>query len=177
MEQLHADIEISPAVRVETREIDLPATARAPGLARRFIREVTTEWGLYDLPSPVRPLSVFDVIVECVSEIVTNAVVHVSWTTIPHDATPIALRVCLTSNLLAVAVAVDDGDDVLPTIVPLPDPNDKAALLKRENRNGLCIVDSYMAKCRGRFDAHQLPGGGKTVGFELPLTVIARAGS
>jgi hypothetical protein len=72
MGNLHADIEPSPITHARVREIHLPATHQAPGLARRFIREVTTEWGMYVLPSPVRGLSLYDVIVECVSEIVTN---------------------------------------------------------------------------------------------------------
>jgi anti-sigma regulatory factor (Ser/Thr protein kinase) len=134
------------AERVE--RLALPASADSVRAARRFVREVLTEWQLDDQLETATLLA---------SELVANAVVHA--------ATPFDVEVCVDLDQGELVVAVTDLDTRRSSIAAmglrcLPDEPD----LDAESGRGLLIV----ARLADRWHVDPAPTG-KTVWFALSL--------
>lgn len=118
----------------------LPSDASAAGLARRFLTAVLAEWQV--------PASVVDTAELCVSELVTNAVIH--------TATPSTVTVRHDEDYLFVMVQDGGGSGG----VRQPDGYDPESVSGR----GLTLVD---ALCSAWSSEHSTEG--TTVWFELSL--------
>ncbi|KNB54227.1 hypothetical protein AC230_03695 [Streptomyces caatingaensis] len=122
------------------RTLSLPASPRSAALARRFSRLLLAEWGLDDLA---------DDAVLLLSELVTNAVVHV-----PEGSGGVELALTRTSaHLLA---QVTDCGSALPACAPARDDS--------EGGRGMWLVEQIADQW-----GHHASPGGKTVWFALPL--------
>ncbi|MCL8025033.1 ATP-binding protein [Nocardioides bruguierae] len=121
--------------------VSLPETAKAPGVARSFLREELDRWGLDD--------EVVESALLCVSEVVTNAVNHA------HSRS--LLRVSLLDGVLTVLVRDRGGSgEVQP-----PDPDEVDDPLAVWGR-GLMLVEAIADRWGSERDA-----AGTTVWFSL----------
>ncbi|WP_372410887.1 ATP-binding protein [Streptomyces luteireticuli] len=122
------------------RTLSLPASPRSAALARRFSRLLLAEWGLDDLT---------DDAVLLLSELVTNAVVHV-----PEGSGGVELALTRTSfHLLA---QVTDCGAALPACSLAGDDS--------EGGRGMWLVEQIADQW-----GHHASPEGKTVWFALPL--------
>ncbi|GGP36297.1 ATP-binding protein [Streptomyces abikoensis] len=120
--------------------VSLPASPRSVAAARRFSRGLLAEWGLDELA---------DDAVLLLSELVTNAIVHV-----PGGAGEV--RLALSRTPAQLVVQVTDGGGRLPLCAEAgPDS---------ENGRGMWLVEQLAAEW-----GHHTSGGGKTIWFTLPL--------
>jgi anti-sigma regulatory factor (Ser/Thr protein kinase) len=123
---------------------DVEADPAAVGAARRFLRRTLEEWGVDD--------DVSDAAALCLSEVVTNALIHT-----PAGA---AVRLLLDDGVLTTTVR-DGGTPGTASIEPLEDP-------LRVHGRGLQLVDAVSTRW-GSVPGHSGAGGsvGTTVWFEL----------
>jgi anti-sigma regulatory factor (Ser/Thr protein kinase) len=117
--------------------LELAATVKSPGSARRFVTDQLAMWGYATLTADAALLT---------SELVTNAVAH--------GAEPYAVEV----------VDLDDGvlvtvEDAAHEAVPAPRRQGSEA----ESGRGLAIVDSIATA----WGTSAVPGDGKVVWFRL----------
>lgn len=122
--------------------VTLPSSPRSVAAARRFARALLAEWGLHDLVADA---------VLLLSELVTNAVVHV-----PEGAGEVELVLRRTADQLVAQVS--DAGGCLPACAEAgPDS---------EGGRGMWLVEQIAA----RWGHHATGGGtGKTVWFALSL--------
>lgn len=104
-----------------TDRIELPRSERAPGIARRFVGDRLTKWGLAHVAETAQLL---------VSELVTNAVIHARSSAI--------LRIDATADSLRVTV-VDHGPGTRRRTRAVPPPNEFGG-------RGLFIVDQLASR-------------------------------
>lgn len=124
----------------------LPSDTTAPGLARRFLDETLSGWSVAD-----------DVVMTaqlCVSELVTNAVIH--------TGTPPEMTVELDDECLTVLV-LDHGGDGDVAVTEEADP-------VRVSGRGLTLVDATSSA----WGAQQTPDG-TTVWFELEVVEVTES--
>jgi anti-sigma regulatory factor (Ser/Thr protein kinase) len=119
-----------------TAEVVLPARPSSAGLARARVRERLHAWGAEDL---------LDVALLCVSEVVTNAVLHAG--------TPARLRLAWDGALLRVEVR-DEGR-AFPVRLRRPADDEP-------HGRGLVLLEALSR----RWGVHEIEGG-KTVWFEV----------
>lgn len=122
---------------VRVAETVLPGRPTSAGLARVFVNDRLVEWGLQHLADPV---------LLCVSEIVTNAVVHAGSFA--------ELTVHTDGNILRVEVRDSGGGDISPTR--------PVAAAEDTHGRGLLLVEAVSDRW-GSVDE----GDGKVVWFEL----------
>lgn len=120
----------------------LPADLRSAGEARELVRTTLDGWTDGDR---------IDDIVLCVSELVTNAVVHAS-------SSP---RILVHVRPAVIHVEVSDASDVLPT--------PRVAELNDTSGRGMSILTGFS----DRWGSLRRSGGGKTVWFEVARTGTA----
>ncbi len=120
----------------------LPADLRSAGEARELVRTTLDGWTDGDR---------IDDIVLCVSELVTNAVVHAS-------SSP---RILVHVRPAVIHVEVSDASDVLPT--------PRAAELNDTSGRGMSILTGFS----DRWGSLRRSGGGKTVWFDVARTGTA----
>ncbi|MEU7106085.1 ATP-binding protein [Streptomyces sp. NPDC046215] len=123
-----------------SRAITLPATTRSAAAARRFSERLLAEWGLDELAGDTALL---------LSELVTNAVVHVP------DASG-GIELVLTRARGHLIAQVTDAGGRLPRC--------GRAGADSENGRGMWLVEALAARW-----GHHASGNGKTVWFTLPL--------
>ncbi|MCC3767622.1 ATP-binding protein [Streptomyces sp. UNOC14_S4] len=128
-----------------SRTVSLPAAERSVADARRFSRALLTEWGLEELVDDAALL---------LSELVTNAVVHV-----PDTAGDIELALTRAHGHLVVQVT-DTGGHL---------PRCGQAGPDSENGRGMWLVEQIAALW-----GHHPSVKGKTVWFTLALPSAAR---
>lgn len=104
---------------VRSVSLGLEDDARAPGLARRFLRRTLAEWGVEDEPVETAEL--------CLSELVTNAVIHAGASS--------ELTLTLDDGMLTVAVRDHGGAGAAAHPVEDDDP-------MRVFGRGLVLVDA-----------------------------------
>lgn len=121
----------------------LPADTTAPGLARRFLDETLTRWTVDEDVVSTAQL--------CVSELVTNAVIH--------TGTPPRMTVELDDECLTVLV-LDHGGDGDVSVTGEVDP-------VRVSGRGLTLVDAVSSA----WGVQQTPDG-TTVWFELEVVEV-----
>jgi CheY-like chemotaxis protein len=114
----------------------LPAELRSAGEARAMVRRTLEGWCDEDL---------LDDIALCVSELVTNAVVHA-------QSGP---RILVHVRPTAIHVEISDDSDVMP-VVKHADPHDTSG-------RGMAILGGLS----DRWGSRRRSGGGKTVWFEI----------
>lgn len=119
--------------------VSLPATTGSVSAARRFATRLLAEWGLDELADDTALL---------LSEIVTNAVVHVPGTA--------GVELLLTRGQGHLVAQVTDAGGRLPRCGEA-DPDS-------ENGRGMWLVEQIAARW-----GHHASGNGKTVWFTLPL--------
>ena len=129
--------ELPPAARSARHRV--PADLAEAGAARRFLRRTLSEWDVDDDPA--------DTAVLCLSELVTNALIHT-------DAGCVVVA-SLDQDVLTVRVR-DSGDGMVP--------GDDAGDPLRVHGRGLRVV----AALSSRWGSDSTPGG-STVWFELDL--------
>ncbi|MFF7024997.1 ATP-binding protein [Streptomyces klenkii] len=123
-----------------TQALSLPATERSVAAARRFSRALLAEWGLHELADDAALL---------LSELVTNAVVHV-------PGTPQGVQLVLSRGEGHLVAQVTDPGGYLPRCGEAgPDS---------ENGRGMWLVEQIAAQW-----GHHASGNGKTVWFTLRL--------
>ncbi|WP_449475731.1 ATP-binding protein [Streptomyces abikoensis] len=138
----HAHPGLAPGPRPgrATRALSLPATERSVAAARSFSRALLAEWGLHELADDAALL---------LSELVTNAVVHV-------PGTPQGIQLVLSRGEGHLVVQVTDPGGYLPRCGEAgPDS---------ENGRGMWLVEQIAAQW-----GHHASGNGKTVWFTLRL--------
>ncbi|MFF7728887.1 ATP-binding protein [Streptomyces sp. NPDC008001] len=129
-----------PAPGRATHALSLPATERSVAAARRFSRQLLAEWGLHDLADDTALL---------LSELVTNAVVHV-------PGTSRGIQLVLSRSQGHLVAQVTDTGGYLPRCGEAgPDS---------ENGRGMWLVEQIAAQW-----GHHASGNGKTVWFTLRL--------
>ena len=131
---------IDPGAR--TASIRLPAEPTAPRLARRFLAEELTAWGIGE--------EVLEAAQLCLSEVVTNAV--------NHAHTVADVRLSLLEGVLTVLVRDRGGSGEV--VQPEPSEEDPLAVYGR----GLMLVEALTDRWGSERDA-----GGTTVWFALDL--------
>ncbi len=114
----------------------LPAELRSAGEARAMVRRTLDGWCDEDL---------LDDIALCVSELVTNAVVHA-------DSAP---RILVHVRPTVIHVEISDDSDVMP-VVKHADPHDTSG-------RGMAILGGLS----DRWGSRRRSGGGKTVWFDI----------
>lgn len=114
----------------------LPAELRSAGEARAMVRRTLDGWCDEDL---------LDDIALCVSELVTNAVVHAQS----------APRILVHVRPTAIHVEISDDSDVMP-VVKHADPHDTSG-------RGMAILGGLS----DRWGSRRRSGGGKTVWFDI----------
>ncbi|MEV7430257.1 ATP-binding protein [Nocardioides sp. NPDC092400] len=134
-----------------TTSVLLEGDPRATGAARRFLREHLRAWGVDDEPVDDAQL--------CLSELVTNAVVHAG--------TASELRVVLDDGVLTVTVR-DLGGLGKPAVGGEPHPSEDLDPLRVYGR-GLQLVDALSQRWGSERDVT-----GTTVWFTLELGTYAR---
>lgn len=127
--------------------VRLPSSPRSVAAARRFSRGLLTEWGLDELA---------DDAVLLLSELVTNAIVHV-----PEGSGEV--RLALSRTPAQLVVQVTDGGGRLPLC--------GEAGADSENGRGIWLVEQLATEW-----GHHTSGGGKTIWFTLPLPGAAPLG-
>ncbi|MEU5429518.1 ATP-binding protein [Streptomyces olivoreticuli] len=128
-----------------SRAISLPATVRSVAAARRFSEGLLAEWGLHELAGDTALL---------LSELVTNAVVHV-----PDAAGDIELALTRAQGHL-IAQVTDTGGHL---------PRCGEAGPDSENGRGMWLVEQIATRW-----GHRPSARGKTVWFTLALPAPAR---
>ena len=118
--------------------LDVAADPVAVSAARKFLRRTLKDWGIDDETT--------DTAVLCLSELVTNALIHAR--------TACAIRAVLDGSALTVTVR-DGGSPGAASTVPLDDP-------LRVHGRGLQLVDSLVTRWRSQRDSV-----GTTVWFVL----------
>lgn len=138
-----ADTEAEADARAQVAALRLPPDPRAPGRARRFLRQELDRWQV--------AADVVDTAQLCLSEVVTNAV--------NHAHTVADVRLSLLDDVLTVLVRDHGGagDAVAPAPVDVDDP---LAVWGR----GLALVDALAERWGSERDAV-----GTTVWFALPV--------
>lgn len=134
-----SDVEPDVTEEVLVADIMLPQRAASAGAARAFVASRLREWGADD---------VSDAVVLCVSEVVTNAVVHA--------ATAAHLSVRLAEGVVRVDVA-DFGTSAIPSVR-------KKATTQDTHGRGLLLVDVLT----DRWEIVDAPDG-KVVWFEVAV--------
>ena len=142
-----AATQIVAASSAQRRACALEDDPRAVGVARRFLRETLPRWGIEDGPVDTAEL--------CLSELVTNAVIHAGATS--------ELTLTLDDDLLTVAVR-DHGGSAGPDAVLVED-DDPLRVFGR----GLVLVDALSDSWGSVRDAV-----GTTSWFVLDLSGAAR---
>jgi len=132
--------------RRHTAATDLPSDARASSLARRFVRDRLQEWAIDG--------EVTDNAQLCVSELVTNAVIH--------TGTPSRIAMRLDDERLLVSVSDGGGGEIVPRAYDQPLVN---------SGRGLFIVDTLAAAW-----SFERGVDGTTVWFELDVDASAYDG-
>ncbi|MEU1815654.1 ATP-binding protein [Streptomyces roseifaciens] len=123
-----------------THAVSLPATERSAAAARRFCRQLLSEWGLEELAGDTALL---------LSELVTNAVLHV-------PETREGIRLVLSRGQRHLVAQVTDAGGHLPRC--------NEAGPDSENGRGIWLVEQIAAQW-----GHHASGNGKTVWFTLRL--------
>lgn len=139
----------SEAVQVDRLEVGADPQAVSP--ARRFVRRRLTEWGAGD--------DLVDTAVLCVSELVTNAVIH--------TGSPSLVVVRLAGDVVTVTVRDHGAESPEASEATGRDPiagGDRADPLEVHGR-GLQLVEALATRWGSELDAV-----GTTVWFELALT-------
>ncbi|WP_345520502.1 ATP-binding protein [Nocardioides conyzicola] len=136
------------AAPAQTASLSLEDDPRAPGLARRFLRQTLAGWGVADDPTETAEL--------CLSELVTNAVIHAGATS--------ELILTLDDGMLTVAVR-DHGGAAATSAEVLGD-DDPLRVFGR----GLVLVDALSDSWGSEQDAV-----GTTSWFVLDLPDDARS--
>ncbi len=132
------------------RALALPAGAIAPGLARRFVRDTLAAWGVDDDAADTAQL--------CVSELVTNAVIH--------GGTRSEVTVELDEDVLTVLVTDHGLDGTVSPVSPMgTGPHDEPA---RVSGRGLTLVEALALDWKAERTTE-----GTTVWFELDVSVVA----
>ena len=129
----------APAQGRHSESVLLPADATAPRNARRFLRRTLDAWSVDD--------DTLDAAELCVSELVTNAVIH--------TGTASELTAELDPDFVTVLVRDGGGRDTVPRLAGQDDP------LKVSGR-GLCLVDAVASAWAVEHGAD-----GTTVWFEI----------
>ncbi|MGZ4502172.1 MAG: ATP-binding SpoIIE family protein phosphatase [Nocardioidaceae bacterium] len=132
---------LTPAATTRSATLPLPGDTSAPGLARRFIRSRLEDWDA--------PAETIETATLCVSELVTNAVIH--------SGTPAEVRAELDDGYLTVYVR-DHGSGGTVEVSPESDAT-------RISGRGLTLVDALATA----WHAEQTPDG-TSVWFELSVT-------
>jgi anti-sigma regulatory factor (Ser/Thr protein kinase) len=114
----------------------LPADLRSPGLARRLVRQALEDWCEDDL---------VDDIALCVSELVTNAVVHAGS----------APRVLVHVRPAVIHIEISDDSESLPVM--------RGAGPEDTSGRGMAILGTLSE----RWGSYRRSGGGKTVWFDV----------
>jgi anti-sigma regulatory factor (Ser/Thr protein kinase) len=133
----------------------LPGDERAAGIARAVVGAQCHRWEVGSLSETA---------CLCVSELATNAVVHVDWRPRPVLGRVVWLVVEVAGPFLVVEVRDPDGR--LPMAGAWFDVADPA-----ESGRGLLIVRTLVEEVGGFSGSAPLPGGGKSVFFALPVGV------
>jgi serine phosphatase RsbU (regulator of sigma subunit)/anti-sigma regulatory factor (Ser/Thr protein kinase) len=135
---------VTPTRNTRTASVGLPADATASGRARRFLRETLTDWSV---DSDIR-----DTAELCVSELVTNAVIH--------SGTPPEVTARLDEEFLTVLVQ-DRGASGSVERAENFDPMSVSG-------RGLTLIDALSTAWSAEHSAD-----GTTVWFELELAPVA----
>jgi hypothetical protein len=160
----------------EVREVRLPVHNSSVGIARVAVAAVLADWGLFTLECPADDTILADTVVECVSELVTNAIRHPKcprWDEIAVASRFVYMRIHLIAGWLL--VEVEDCDPKMPTITPPLDIEfDNLEALEKlpESGRGLWTVDQLLNRWHGRLGAWTLPRG-KAVWIEIPVLKAA----
>ncbi|MEV6017150.1 ATP-binding protein [Streptomyces sp. NPDC002667] len=134
--------------------VTLPSEPASVSVARKFVAEVLTEWGL------PRDAEVADTVRLIVSELATNAVQH----TFGQSPTfTVGVRLEREERL---NIGVTDSHPRFPKRLP--------AAVQQDNGRGMVIIRWLTAECGGRLTVLPTREGGKTVSIELPWTVPVR---
>ena len=136
----------APAAAVRRATVQLSGDATAPGDARRFLRETLTAWKVEEECRDVAEL--------CVSELVTNAVIHTGTLT--------ELTAQLDEEFLTVLVR-DGGGSGTVRRAPVEDADDPLDVSGR----GLMLVDALTSAWAAEHGAD-----GTTVWFELERPAV-----
>lgn len=123
----------------------LPADLRSAGEARRMVRQTVEGWCGEEC---------LDDVALCVSELVTNAVVHA-------DSAP---RVLVHVRPAVIRIEISDDSDVLPVI--------RGAAPTDTSGRGVSILEALA----DRWGTRRRSGGGKTVWFEVNRSAAQVAG-
>jgi DNA-binding NarL/FixJ family response regulator len=125
---------------------DLPADVRSAGAARRMVRRALEGWCDDDL---------IDDIALCVSELVTNAVVHASS----------APRVLVHVRPTVIHIEISDDSEALPVL--------RGAGPQDTSGRGMAILGTLSE----RWGSYRRSGGGKTVWFDVTRATGELVGS
>ncbi|MFJ3905572.1 ATP-binding protein [Streptomyces sp. NPDC090025] len=132
--------------------VTLPSDPASVSVARRYVAEVLSSWGLGDATG------LADTIRLIVSELATNAVQH----TFGQSPTfTVDLRLEEDERL---RIGVTDSHPRWPQRLP--------AAVQQDNGRGMVIIRSLAAEAGGRLSVTPTPEGGKTVWIALPWRAV-----
>ncbi|GAA3735809.1 ATP-binding protein [Streptomyces tremellae] len=133
--------------------VTLPSEPASVPVARRYVAELLTEWGL-----PVEAETA-ETVRLVISELVTNAVLH-TFGTSPTFTVDVAL-----DRHERLRIGVTDSHPRWPRRLP--------AAVQQDNGRGMVIIRWLAAECGGRLSVTPTPEGGKTVWITLPWVAAA----
>ncbi|MFI6287857.1 ATP-binding protein [Streptomyces sp. NPDC051018] len=134
--------------------ITLPSDPASVSVARRYVTDVVSEWGL-----PAGSETV-DTVRLIVSELTTNAVQH-TFGQSPTFTVDLTLE-----RDEELRIGVTDSHPRWPQRLP--------AAVRQDNGRGMVIIRSLTAQSGGRLSVTPTPEGGKTVWIALPWTAAVR---